>query len=576
MKKKIFQYQHPSYTKNISEWKKFRLAFEGGRDFINQYLRRYSNREDYNDFNDRKAITYCPAHAKAAILDIKNAIFQRMVDINRSSGSKSWREACDGEGLGVDLNGNSMTSYIGRIVLPEMLMLGKVGVYIDKPQINGITKKDAVGKRPYIYLYAAESILSWSYSTTGVLRSVLLLHHEDIIEKDLIVGTRKQYRHFRLMEDVIEVDIYDNMGELVKTQTLNLSRIPFVICEISEALMKDIADYQIALLNMASPDIMYSIKSNFPFYVEQYSPQQALGLLMRQAVNEEYEDNVTTVGTTGTGTADAASKANDPEIKVGTMQGRRYPAGMERPAFIHPSAEPLEASMKKQDKLIQEIRQLVNLAVSNIAPQRASAESKKEDTKSLEAGLSYIGLELEYCEREIAKIWNMYEGERTEPVIKYPSNYSLRDDEDRRKEAKELNEMRPVLPSLSYQKVMSKEIAQILLGTKISKSELEKIYNEIDAAKVINIDHETIRKDHEAGFVGTELASITAGYPEGESEKAKLDHAERAANILKAQMSARGVSDLDNDPEAGKKEKDDSQNPDLNPDGKKKVRGEGK
>lgn len=573
--KKIYDYKHPDYVSDVGNWRKYRLAFEGGRDFIEQYLERFSVREDYQDFRDRRKMTYSPSHAKAAIMDIKNAIFQRMVDIVRTNGPESWLKACDGEGLGVDLNGNSMTSYIGRLILPEMLMLGKVGIFVDKPRITGVTKRDAIGKRPYIYLYTAESILSWSYNDVGILDAILLVHETDQKEKGLIVGRQKEYRHLYIKDGRVRVDIYDNMGEYQRRIDLNLTRIPFVICEISEPLMRDIADYQIALLNMASADVMYAWKSNFPLYTEQFSPQQAMSMIMRQAANKDYSDAETVEATTGIGTEEAAKKANDPEIKVGAMTGRRYAAGLERPDFIHPSTEPLEGSMKKQEQLINEIRQLVNLAVSNIAPQRASAESKKEDSKSLEAGLSYIGLELEYCEREIAKIWGMYEGDTAEPVVKYPSNYSLRDDSDRRAEAKELDELRPVLPSITYQKVVSKEIANILLSTKISKEVISKIEEEIDNAKVINIDHDTIRKDHEAGFVSTELASITAGYPKGESEKAKKDHAERAANILKAQMSARGVPDLDNQ-SSGKEEKDISQNKDLNPENKKKVRGEAK
>jgi hypothetical protein len=37
--------------------------------------------------------------------------------------------------------------------------------------------------------------------------------------------------------------------------------------------MEDIADYQIALMNLESSDINYMLKSNFPFYVEQYDPR---------------------------------------------------------------------------------------------------------------------------------------------------------------------------------------------------------------------------------------------------------------------------------------------------------------
>ena len=85
--------------------------------------------------------------------------------------------------------------------------------------------------------------------------------------------------------------------------------------------------------------------------------------------------------------------------------------------------------------MIQEIRQLINLADTKIDPTRASAESKKMDMGGLEAGLSYIGLELEYGERQIQEIWSMYENSKNIATINYPERYDLRSDADRREEA---------------------------------------------------------------------------------------------------------------------------------------------
>lgn len=568
--KKIYHRKHPEYVKEVKNWSKYRCAYESGDEFVDKYLQRFSIREDWTDFYERKRVTYCPAHAKAAIQDIKNAIFQRMADIKRSGGAETWMKACDGVDHGVDLTGNSMTSFVGRILLPELLPLGKVGVYIDKPALEqGLTKDKVRGVHPYIYIYTCEQILNWRYDANGNLVMVIL--EDEMIRDDEIV---KEYREMILENGIVTTNFYDKNGELIVTKELNMPRIPFVIAQISEPLMRDIADYQIALLNLASSDMAYALKANFPFYVEQYNPSQELTMRMREA-SQKYIDNDdgTIDSVTGTGTSEAASKAGEKEIKVGSATGRRYPMGANQPDFIHPSSEPLEVSMKKQEQLIQEIRQIVNLAVSNIAPQRASAESKKEDLKSLEAGLSYIGLELEYVELEIARIWNIYENTAKEPVVKYPANYSLRNDSDRRQEAEELSNLRDKLPSLTYQKEISKLIVETLLSTKVSKEVIKKVYSEIESAKIVTTDHDTLRKDVEAGLVSTETASLAAGYPKGESEKAENDHARRAARIMAAQTNgaARGVDDLGGD---AKEEKKISQSRDMNPDNKKKVRGD--
>jgi len=164
----------------------------------------------------------------------------------------------------------------------------------------------------------------------------------------------------------------------------------------------------------------------------------------------------------------------------------------------------------------------------------------------------------------------MYEAGEV-PTITYPTNYSLKTDKERRTEAQESLELMTVVPSPTYQKAMCREVARIMVGPIVSREEYAEIMEEIDAAPVINTDPEIIREDHEAGFISTELASNVRGYPKGEVDKAKIDHAERAARIAAAQSkvgsAARGVDDQDPDPaKSGKEEKGNAGEPDLNKD----------
>jgi hypothetical protein len=306
----------------------------------------------------------------------------------------------------------------------------------------------------------------------------------------------------------------------------------------------DVADYQIAHLNLASSDLNYALKSNFPFYTEQFSP-------LSEIPNVRPPD--------ATGESSETQEAVKPKLNVGASQGRRYSKGLERPGFIHPSPEPLIASMDKQKLMKEEIRQLVNLAVTNIEPIQASAESKEIDERGLEAGLSYIGMELQFGERQIGEIWSEYEGSTSYPTINYPENYSLKDDADRRREAKELNELKDNVPSPTYQKEIVKQIATITVGPKVPLDELKKIHSEIDGAANVATDPKTIKEDHEAGFVSTATASKLRGYDEKEAAAAKTDHAERLARIKAAQQdaTARGVDDEGMNPDASKDEKKD-------------------
>lgn len=552
--RKISTITHPDYDTMLSRWDKFRLVYEGGKNFIDKHLVKFSTRESDSEFEDRKNISYAPSHAKSAIIDIKNAIYQRLVDVTRDGGTSSYQQAIKGAGKGVDLQGNTINGFVGRVLLPELLSMGKVGIFIDQQDIEeNSSKADNINKHPYLYHFITENIRSWSYDSEGNLTHLLLKDYRYIYADDLVKDKEEYYKLFVLEGDNIKVEYYNKVNELFKTSFITLPKIPFVIFEISQSLLVDVADYQIALLNLASSD-MHICKTNFPFYVEQINPASLFQ--PEQATGTEEE----------TKTAATAS------VNVGAKQGRRYLKGLDQPAFIHPSSEPLRASMEKQSKLEKEIRQLVNLNITNLEPRRESADSKQMDERGLEAGLSYIGLELEYGERLIAQIWAMYEKSKATTTITYPKTYSLKTDKERREEAKELNELSSVIPSLTYQKAVAKQIASILVGHKVSIETMDTIEKEIMNSPVINIDPDIIQQDHEAGFVSTELASQLRMYPKGQVEQAKKDHAERASRIALAQSkaSARGVADLGaDDPNM---EKETSQSADINDIPAKKVR----
>lgn len=553
---------HPTYTAWITEWQKFRSAFEGGKAFVTEYLAKYSERETDADFTLRKDISYCPAHAKASLLEIKHSIKQRLVTVTRTDGPESYQTAIDGKERGVDFQGRTMDDFIGSIILEELIIIGKVGVYIDKPILEeGATLLDT--KRPYLYYYQAEMIKSWAYDDQQRLVSLLLQDTVDIVDETtgLITDTEIVFRHLRLTDKGVVVKFYNEKNiELDGGSTLDLDRIPFVIFEISSSLMVDVADYQVALTNLASSDMKYSVESNFPFYVEQYEP--GFDLMMLKGANAG-----------DAGDAESAKTSSNKEITVGTNKGRRYPKGMDSPAFINPSSEPLVASMKKQDMLVKEIKQIINLSVTNLEPSRASEDSKKQDDKTLEAGLSYIGMELNYGEREIGEIWAMYEGSSSIPTIIYPTDYKLLTDAERRQEAKDNEEMMGKIPSQTYKKEMAKRIIKLTLGTTATPEILMDINKEIDSAKVIISDPQVIRSDHEAGLVGDELASELRGYPTGEYKVAQADHAKRAIRVLAAQTSNK---DLTNDPNRDRDAKSKEQNSDLTEDGSNKTRGQGK
>lgn len=560
---------HPDYIAMIDDWSKWRLSYEGGTHFLESYLEKFSKRETEEDFKKRKKVTPVAAHAKAAVNEIVNAIFERISAVVRKDGPDTYQIAVKGQEGGVDLRGRSMNAFIGRSVLPELLTLGKVGIYVDMPELLGPTLIDKGANRPYLYTYRAEDIRSWDYKRNqeqGELRAVLL--RDWVYDTDphgLPSGIIETFRKLWIDEDTgrVNAQFFDSEGiPLSDVIELNLTKIPLVILEITNSIMSDISTYQIALMNMESSDVAFALTANYPFYTEQ--TDEKAKFLKRSTVDSEGK------------ATDAGS--NDSEIKVGTTVGRTYGRNLERPGFIHPSSEPFLASIEKQRRMKEDIRQLANLALSTIQPKMASAESKALDQEGLQSGLAAVGLELERAERKVAMLWSAYEGSKTISMVNYPERWSLRSEEERRRDAKELSELAGSVPSKKYQKEITKRVARVLLEHKILPEELEQIEREIDRASFSTSDPEIIASDLERGLVSLETASKARGYAEGEVEKAKEDHAERLARIKEAQSdpSARGNPDESGNPQAGQIERQAANQTDQDGVVTDKTRGEGK
>jgi len=596
---KIIDARHPSIAYDMSLWEDWRECYEGGSYFVQNNLKKFSERESDTDYYNRMDISPTPTYVKVAINDIRNAIFQRMRDTVRQGGSQAYMQACAGESGGVDMRGTSMNAFVGVNILTELLVMGKVGVFIDSPRIAGPTLADVGKARPYLYRYKVEDILSWSCTKPEdpneyqalLLRDIGLdFVSHDATTIELPSGEYERYRLLWIDKDdgFVRVQFYDNEGDPITPNgepaigdepiTLALRQIPFVILDIGASLIKDVTKHQVALLNLCSSDVAYALKANFPFYIEQQD-MRAVGDHLKHGVNPD--------GTATTGGQRAMAR----EARIGPSHGRIYDLRAAPPAFIHPSPEPLEASIKLQEKLEDDIRKLVNLAVQNKVGRRVtSAEALKLSDQGLEAGLSYIGLVLENAERKIAHHWAAFEDKNAKKryiaTVKYPDRYSLKDDKDRIEEAGKLSDLMYTVPGKTIKKELAKNIVIALLGGKISVDTMAKISREIEQAEYTTSDPAIIIQAKESGLCGEQTASMALGFPDDEYLQAREDHAERARRILLAQSpiqqevgenpAARGVSDISAKPEeGGQEERKQATETTLKETTKKPVRGKG-
>lgn len=583
--------RHPHHLFSLPDWNTWRLVWEGGDRFTEAYLRKLSKRESVEDFNQRRDITPVPSFAKAAVTDIKNAVFHRMIDITRRGGSKNYQESVAGFKGGIDRRGSSMNNFIGTQLLPELLSMGKVGVFVDNTPNPGLTLADAKAD-PYLYLYRVEDILSWECSypeqesdfQAVLLRDWCISYESTYAGVALPKGSYERYRMVWIGEDgYVRYQFFDTEGMPITSTgevytgaepvKLSLTKIPFVLFDIGDSLLRDISKHQIALLNLVSSDVSYALKANFPFYTE----QQDLRAAGSHLKNDVMED-----GTSSSG----GQKSADKNVKVGTVDGRIYGPEMDRPDFIHPSPEPLLASMKLQEKLENDIRKLVNLAVVSLGNSRASGEARAFDNQGLESGLSFIGMVLEKGERRIADHWAGYEGNDTRDsiVITYPSQYSLKSTKDRLEEADKLTDLMFSIPGRTVKKELAKDAVASLLGGRVTPEKLTTIFNEIDNASYSTSSPEVIQLAKEQGLACDITLSDALGF-DGKDEipKANEDHAARIARIQESQIAdnaekpgARGIKDLAPSQTQGKEERQAATDTTLSDSSKKPQRGKGK
>ena len=557
---------HPAYGGQSLEWDKWRATYKGGPNFIDKYLLNYSTREDSADFAARKSITYNPTDAKAAVEDVRNSLYQHLIYVTRTGGPLSYQRACSGEDGGVDRTGIDMRNFIGCHVLPEMLLMRKVGVFVDSPEVIAPTRAGLSPlDRPYAYIYEAEKILNWAIDEKNprIFTSLLLTDFAITYDSDFYLpreNSSKLYRYFRKENGKVRYIVatgIDDDSPPIENKLLDIKEIPFTVFEISSSLMVDICDHQIALLNLESSDVNFCWKANFPIYTESFDPR--------------FE----------------SPHLGDAATDVGVLTGIRYPTNHQPPAFISPPSEPLMASMAKGEKIKAAIRNALNLTIANLsAPGQASAPAKKMDMQGLTSGLSYIGMALQQGESQLAAHWAAYE--KTDPArVDYPVNYQIKSDAERFEEVQTLNSLAKAVPSQTWRKEMNKKIIFSMFSGRIGSEVLNKMLDDVEKAELQILDRDVIQQDLENGLVTREYVSVGVGYPEDQAKKAKLEHMERVAAIAATQTkgvgphvnlqapASRGANDLSADPKEGSTEKQAAGLADLQDTPSDVTRGEG-
>jgi hypothetical protein len=492
------------------DWVEWRYCYAAGRMFRDEYLERFSDRETKAEFQRRRDyLTPIPSYARLEVNRVKNALAQRFPDIIRRGGSKAWQEAVAGNGRGVDRRGSSMNSYTAKYLLPEALVMRRVGVLVDAPRVNGDSAADVPENfRPYLNYYPVEHIeriipapvespSDWS----AVMVKDINRDYDVTSGETTDVTTFRYYYLDPERGGRVTIAKFDEQGKEVAAPVYtNLEQIPFVLYDILESLIKGVCSYQIAHLNLISADTSYALDANYPFMVRQRGNAVPAHLI-----------------------------GEDDEVDIGVKKGLWYEKGLNAPAFISPDVGPMQVAMKFRQMFKEEVHELVTGALASLG-----------EDGTMDAGLAFIGQCFEDGEQRLWDHWVAYEqadpSRRRTPQILYPEDWSLKTDEERLDEANKYIDVMNKLPGQTGKKEAGKVAYERLFRGRLTIKKLDSIKAEVDQAPYAISDADIVIKAKKEGIFSAETSALALGANEDEAEKAKKDKEDTQKAIAAAQM----------------------------------------
>lgn len=561
----ITSLRSPGYTADFSRWLPWREAVAADATYVTHNLQKQPG-ESYEDFEKRRKLTPTPAYIKATLREILTGILVHMELTARAGGPNSFQSVIGGTGPGVDGSGTSLNYFMVMHVLRELLIMRRVGIFVDRPQLPvDATVLDAAKLPPYMYLYTAEQILAWSLRPGHLNPEEILLRREiPKYHPGTLIATEMQteYLHGHKPDPGLVVfDIYDQDGNQTASHMQELESIPFIFLETSDSLVDAVLGHQSALLNLGSSGVVFAIASNLAVYTEQSDMAWLVAQLKQVELNE-----------------DSAEEASDiaGQIKVGLNRGRRYAQNSERPEFITPDNENLQRTLEYYKFLQEDIRRIMLLTIQNLSARgMLTATGLMQSQASVSNGLMALAALLEKAENQIGKHWAEYENTQDTYTVRYPRDFQVTSPADRDTLVKALSEMRELVPSREFREQVTERLASLILGPQVAPEIRERIKQQIKASPVLIGEPKILGQLVEDGICPREYATQALSLPADAAEKANNEHAERLARIAQAQAqapqasAARGNSDGIDDAIA---EKTASQSADQNPAGGKRVR----
>lgn len=397
---------HPLYAEHSVDWREYRLAYEGGRPYLSEYVFQHP-KEPLRYYQDRVKRAVHPNHMRAVIDTYAAHLYREAIARQSDSDllTQFWGD--------IDLLGSSADEFY-ETVAQLVQQGGRAFVVVDRWDPDGGTaetraQESESGRRPYTYCIGTEDLIDWDVDRLGRWNWAVVREPRDIVRdwNSQHPGESWQYRVWTPDEWILFVE-EEEKGEDGKTQIVQreiargdhpCGEVPIIPVfwgrrygsePVADSAMKDLAPMNRRLTNLVSliDEQIYGIV--FSIMAVPRSTYESLGEVDFSVYGAiPYEDDVSSP-----------------------------------PFYLAPEVSPIEVIQAQIEKTEGTIRQLSGLGRVN------------EETKHVQTGiaLSYLtmdkdallakfGQRMQRCEQKVNWLAGRWMEQEVESKTSYPDTF---------------------------------------------------------------------------------------------------------------------------------------------------------
>ena len=423
---RIFSRVNHYYSVTSPIWKKALSAYNGGRDYLKDTLRKHPSETD-EEYQERLNNSYNLNLIKYCVKEFGNYIFSKPPRRNKAN---------DDIVNDFDRQKKSVNDVMWNLFTYHNLC-GLAWVLVDMPVFEGdvidIKTKEEQRIRPWCKVLSPLAVPDWCFDKFGELEWVIIEEFEvqktDPFAQPVLIKKRTLYTkdYYQVFSAVVASPITVSKETQIKVgpQMPNkIKRVPVIPyseliydCDFNVPEIADILTIYDAMLAGESELLTNILKQTYGQLVLPMSSHSIVSKVKARLSKEG---------------CDVQSKASTAIImqEVGMELSRTkaiYEDGDERTIarYIQPAGATTESIITHDDRLIALTMKITGFLVGVATTQRASADSKAIDNASLAAQLTRIASRLQDMEWNIWKLFNLFDSSISVPDIHYNKDYDV-------------------------------------------------------------------------------------------------------------------------------------------------------